>query len=72
MLSVPTASSTQQNLPSLQVSTAIEQTPNSGIGISDKELDELAKIADELRIPGGSDMGLLMYRKLESLVCPCV
>ncbi|KAK8978815.1 hypothetical protein V6N11_048087 [Hibiscus sabdariffa] len=44
------ASSTQQNLPSLQVSTAIEQTPNSGIGISDKELDELAKIADELRV----------------------
>ncbi|KAK9005840.1 hypothetical protein V6N11_043260 [Hibiscus sabdariffa] len=44
------ASYARPNLPSLLVSNAMKQGPNLGIGISDKELDELAKIADELGV----------------------
>ncbi|KAK8500847.1 hypothetical protein V6N12_011494 [Hibiscus sabdariffa] len=44
------ASSSKMNQPSLQFSNVVEKVPNSAVGISDKELDELAKIADELGV----------------------
>ncbi|KAK8621626.1 hypothetical protein V6N13_081059 [Hibiscus sabdariffa] len=43
------ASSTKVSQPPLQQSAAIK-APNLGVGISNKELDELAKIVDELSV----------------------